>query len=69
MHPSRGEFGYALEYEQLPLDFQAFYVRKMLLSFLTLTQNLLLEPKMNSEIYMGNIYSNEMFTLLTKLNK
>ena len=69
VHPSRGEFGYALEYEQLPLDFQAFYVRKMLLSFLTLTQNLLLEPKMNSEIYMGNIYSNEMFTLLTKLNK
>ena len=41
----------------------------MLLSFLTLTQNLLLEPKMNSESYMGNVYSNEMFTLLTKLNK
>ena len=69
MHPSRGEFGYALEYEQLPLDFQAFYVRKVLLSFLTLTRSLLLEPKMNSESYMGNVYSNEMFTLLTKLNK
>ena len=69
MHPSRGEFGYALEYEQLPLHFQAFCVRKLLLSFLKLTQNLLLEPKMNSEIYMGNVYSNEMFTLLTKLNK
>ena len=69
MHPSRGEFGYALEYEQLPLQFKAFYVRKMSQSFLTLTQNLLLEPKVNSESNMGNVYSNEMFTLLTKLNK